>query len=359
MEWLRRFVPNLHEWVPLVLTLGVVALVLAGSEAILRLRERRTGRRPTVGRQLVMLAATAVGISAVILTLPLSESLRGRLLGLLGIVFTGVIGFSSTTFVANAMAGLMLRAVRNFRPGDWIRVGGEFGRVTERGLFHTEIQTEDRDLATLPNLFLVQQPVAVVRASGTVVGTNLSLGYDLDRATIEPLLLAAAESSGLANAFVHILELGDFAVTYRVAGFLEDVSHLLSARSKLRANVLDRLHAANVEIVSPTFMNQRRIDAATRFIPPARAVTAPPPQAPPPEELIFDKADQKASLEALRVERERLLGEIVALTKSASEAAGDERKRIASQLERLELRVAAIAQELLMEDEKEPSDGPG
>jgi len=37
-------------------------------------------------------------------------------------------------------------------------VGDYFGRVTERGLFHVEIQTEDRDLATLPNMFLVSQP---------------------------------------------------------------------------------------------------------------------------------------------------------------------------------------------------------
>jgi hypothetical protein len=267
-----------------------------------------------------------------------------------------VIGFSSTTFVANAMAGLMLRAVRNFRPGAWIRVGGEFGRVTERGLFHTEIQTEDRDLATLPNLYLVQQPVAVVRSSGTVVGTTLSLGYDLDRATIEPLLLAAAEASDLGSPFVHILELGDFSVTYRVAGFLEDVSHLLSSRSKLRANVLDSLHAANVEIVSPTFMNQRRVDSATRFIPPARAATDPGPEAPPPEELIFDKAARKASIEALRVEREKLLAEAADLEKSVQATAGEERERANAKVERLRARAEWLEQELTARAEQERDD---
>ena len=44
-----------------------------------------------------------------------------------------------------------------------------FGRVTERGLFHTEIQTEDRDLVTLPNLYLVTNPVKVVRTFLTVL----------------------------------------------------------------------------------------------------------------------------------------------------------------------------------------------
>jgi len=356
MEWLRELAPGLREWAPLAATLGIVALALMIAELSLQRRERRTGRRPTVGRQLVMLAATAVGISAVVLTLPLSESLRGRLLGLLGLVFTGVIGFSSTTFVANAMAGLMLRAVRNFRPGDWIRVGAEFGRVTERGLFHTEIQTEDRDLATLPNLYLVQQPVTVVRASGTVVGADLSLGYDLDRATVEPLLIRAAESSGLRNAFVRVLELGNFSVTYRVAGILDDVGQLLSARSKLRGSVLDTLHAANVEIVSPSFMNQRRIDAAKRFIPPARAAATPPREPPPPEALIFDKADQKATLEALRIDRERLLAEIANLEKSAAEADPAERERVAAAIERLRARADRIAGELAAESEREQAE---
>ena len=51
--------------------------------------------------------------------------------------------------------------------GDFISAGDQFGRVTERGLFHTEIQTETRDLTTVPNLFLVTHPVTTVRSSGT------------------------------------------------------------------------------------------------------------------------------------------------------------------------------------------------
>jgi len=58
---------------------------------------------------------------------------------LLGNVLTGVIAFSSTTFVANMMAGLMLRSVKSFTPGDFIEAGDYFGKATERGLFHTEI----------------------------------------------------------------------------------------------------------------------------------------------------------------------------------------------------------------------------
>jgi small conductance mechanosensitive channel len=36
-------------------------------------------------------------------------AMRGELLGLFGLVLTAVVALSSTTFVSNAMAGLMLR----------------------------------------------------------------------------------------------------------------------------------------------------------------------------------------------------------------------------------------------------------
>ena len=63
----------------------------------------------------------------------MGDTSRGQLLALLGLALTAVIALSSTTFVANAMAGLMLRSVKSFRPGDFIRVGEQSGRVTERG----------------------------------------------------------------------------------------------------------------------------------------------------------------------------------------------------------------------------------
>lgn len=94
--------------------------------------------------------------------------------------------------------------------------GGEhFGRVSKRGLFHTEIQTEDRDLITLPNLYLVSHPVTTVRNSGTIISSTVSLGYDVPRGRIEASLLRAAQNAGLQDPFVRIFELGDFSVSYR------------------------------------------------------------------------------------------------------------------------------------------------
>ena len=122
----------------------------------------------------------------------------------------------------------MLRSVGSFHPGDFIRVGENFGRVTEKGLVHTEIQSEDRDLITLPNLYLMNQPVGVIRTSGTLISAEVTLGYDVHRLRVRDLLKSAAEAAELSGPFVQILELGDHAIRYRVYGFLEDVANLVT-----------------------------------------------------------------------------------------------------------------------------------
>jgi small conductance mechanosensitive channel len=64
-----------------------------------------------------MLVLSALAIVATVLVLPVADGTRNRLLSLLGLVLTAMIALSSTSFVSNAMAGLMLRILGNFRPG--------------------------------------------------------------------------------------------------------------------------------------------------------------------------------------------------------------------------------------------------
>ena len=116
-------------------------------------------------RQLVNAGTGLVGIIALVLVLPIGSDVQGQLLSLIGIIISAAIALSSTTVLGNALAGFMLRIVKGFRTGDFIRVNDHFGRVSERGIFHTEIQTEQRELTTLPNLYLVQNPVTTTRSS--------------------------------------------------------------------------------------------------------------------------------------------------------------------------------------------------
>lgn len=299
MDYLESIPALLREWLPALLTLLVGIVVISTVYRIVMRRHTPTsGSR--ISQQLLIAALGGVFLVMVILQLPIEEAVRGQLLSLLGLLVTAAIALSSTTLIGNAMAGLMLRSIRNFRPGDFIVVDGHRGRVSELGLLRTEIQTERRNLTTLPNLYLITNPVTVVRPSGTFISATVSLGYDVPRANIEKCLLEAAENAGLTEPFVFVLELGDFSITYQAAGFLEDVKYLISAESKLRECMLDALHRAGIEIVSPTFMNQRQLAAERLFIPEVRhAAKSKPPAADEsrPEERMFDKAE-KAETEA-------------------------------------------------------------
>lgn len=276
-------------------------------------------------RQLAMLALTGIGIAVVLLAVPLEASTRNQLLAILGLLATATMGLSSTTLVANAMSSVMLRTTDSIRTGDYLRVGEHFGRVTERGLMHTEIQTESRELTTLPNSFLISNPFTVVRSSGTIISATLSLGYDVAVTEVETLLLNAGVQAGLKEPFVRVMELGNFAITYRVSGFLLDVKRLLSAQSDLCKAVIGSLHCAGVEIVSPSFMNQRPLKEGKKFIPKVCDLASESKVDKQPEELMFDKAEEAEQIE---IAREKIEAELTELEQRVNEVEDAERKRV-------------------------------
>ena len=211
-DLLEKLTDHLVDLLPALTVLALLVVCLPLAHRSLLGERSKVGTEQRLPRQLALLGVTLFGLVLLVIALPLETETRGQVLSLAGIAFTAVLTLSSTTFVGNAMAGLMLRSIRSFRPGDYIRVDGSFGRVTERGLFHVEIQTVDRDLTTLPNTFLITHPVKVVRADGTIVSETVSLGYDVSRQRVEALLLQAAERTGLVEPFVQVTELGDYSV---------------------------------------------------------------------------------------------------------------------------------------------------
>ena len=339
-------------FIPFLPALGgfvVSALVLWGANWFLMRHKEGLGAEAKLPRQLLLLLFTGIACSFVLLLIPMSEITRGQVLRLLGLMLTGVIAFSSTTFVANAMAGLMMRIVRSFRSGDFIRIGEQFGRVSERGLFHTEIQTEDRDLTTLPNLHLVSNPVTVIRSSGTIISATVSLSYDLRHETIEELLTQAATQTGLQEPFVLLKDLNDYSVSYRVAGFLPEVKQLLTARSNLRKNILDVLHRNNIEIASPALMIQRRQEEGSKIVPETSAIDSPPAQREnkeTPEEIIFDKAEDAAKVEGLIDEQTRLNQTIVSLKERKDSLDDTGRQKIDEEIVATQDRLDQLAKQI-------------
>jgi len=343
--------PFLESLIPTVVVGVVVVVVLLGADRFLKARLKgSTGfefRRP-----LVMLSLTLLGLIAVVVVLPIHDATQEDLLRLLGLLLSGALALSATTFLSNAMGGLMLRSVSNFKIGDFIRVDEHFGRVTERGLFHTEIQTEDRDLITLPNMLLVTSAVRHLRSTGTIVSATVSLGYDVGHQRIEACLLEAAAKAGLEDPFVQVKQLGDFSVTYRIAGLLVEVKQLFTARSELRKHVMDTLHTAHIEIVSPTVMTTRALHENAVILPAPGGAPRAAATSAESEGVVFDKADEAEQLEHRRKRHKQLADELKAVREQRDAAPpGEAREQLEAQLARLEAIEGTLGSEVASREE--------
>lgn len=298
-------------------------------------------------RQLIMACVVLIGLILAVLLMPVGDEMRGQLLSFMGILLSATIALSSTTLVGNAMAGLMVRSLRNCHVGDYIKVGEHFGRISQMDLLHVEIQTEDRDLTTLPNLYIVTNPVTVLRDSGTFLHVEVSLGYDVPRQKVETALIDAANRTELDKAFVQIRHLGDFSVSYRISGMLTDISKLISTRRKLRANTLDALHDADIEIVSPNFMNTRAINANVPVRPDDSTVLRTPVDYHDPDEAVFDKATQAEALEELKREYTEASQRLLELEQSLKDVGpGEERRPLSLEKKKLEASMARISKKI-------------
>jgi hypothetical protein len=166
----------------------------------------------------------------------------------------------------------------------------------------------------------------------------------------------ATSAAKLTDPFEHIMELGDNSISYRVAGFLSEVTHILSGRSKLRSKMLTTIHNAGIEIISPIVMNQRRLEEGVRVLPPRSTTPAmleDPAMENNPESLIFDKADAVAQIEALKDQPEAIREEIVGLKaqiKSKGKTIGPWIERRITQIQQEEERLSSVIQKA--EEEK-------
>lgn len=349
-ELIASFLPLLYMAIGVGGTLWTAHWLLIGRHADL-------GRERLFPRQIIMLGLTLVGLLALLLVMPISEGSRNQLIGVFGLLTSGIFAFSSTTIVANLMAGMLLRITKPFQIGDFIRTGDHFGRVSERGLFDTEIQTETRELVSLPNTYLISNPVTTIRSSGTIISTSLSLGYEVHHELAESLLVEAAQSCGLQDPSVQILDLGNFAVTYRVAGFLEETKLVLTARSNLCRKILDVLHGNGIEIMSPSYMNQRPLDAGAKAIPmPGRAASS--AERVTIEDIAFDKADLAESLDKEKYQLGVHIRELEVALKTAPDEDKDRiRMNIETDRERLKELEKVEVDSSVKEDVAEPVAG--
>lgn len=190
-------------------------------------------------------------------------------------VFIGlVVSLGSTSVVGNVMAGLVMTYMRPFHVGDYIRYGDTEGEVVEKSMLVTRIRTRKNELVTIPNSNMMSSQTfnytLSAREYGVIVHTKITIGYDEPWHKIERLLLEAADKTdGIKRSprpYVRITTLDDFYVEYEINGCTERAKTLPAVYSALHQNILDTMHGAGVEIMSPHI--QARRDDLPLQIPP-------------------------------------------------------------------------------------------
>lgn len=175
-------------------------------------------------------------------------------------VFIGVVvSLGSTSVVGNVVAGIVMTYMRPFHIGDFIRFGDTEGEVIEKSMLVTRIRTRKNDIVTIPNSNMLSSQTSNYTFSaqryGIIVHTKITIGYDEPHEKIESLLLQAAlQTDGIKKhpaPFARVTSLEDFYVEYEINGYTDRAKTLTTVYSALHQQILDTMHGAGVEIMSP------------------------------------------------------------------------------------------------------------
>src|SRR6185503_10545274 len=173
---------------------------------------------------------------------PSSDAFKGISI-FIGIVFS--LGSSST--IANIIAGYTMTYRRAFRMGDRVKISGVTGDVIEMRLQVTHLRTIKNEEVIIPNSTILNNEVvnysSLARTRGLILHTTVGIGYETAWRQVEAMLLLAADRTPEIKRepapFVRQLALGDFAVTYEINVYCDNVQAMGRIHTALHENILD------------------------------------------------------------------------------------------------------------------------
>jgi len=133
--------------------------------------------------------------------------------------------------------------------------------VENQSLMVTRLRTVKNEEIIIPNSILLNSTVLnysqYATEKGVILHTTVGIGYETSWRKVDAMLkLAADRTEGLLKdppPFVLKKELGDFAVTYEINAYCNDVQHVFQYYSRLHQNILDLFNENNVQIMTPAY----------------------------------------------------------------------------------------------------------
>ncbi len=177
-------------------------------------------------------------------------------------VFLGIlISLGSSSFIGNVIAGYSMTYRRAFKKGDRIKVDDFIGFVEEQKLLLTRLRSFKNEEIIIPNSVLLNSSIlnynTRVEDLGLILHTSVGIGYETPWRLVDAMLkLAADRTEGLLKQpppYVLMKSLGDFAVTYEINVYCNDVPKMHVYYTKLHQNILDIFNENNVQIMTPAY----------------------------------------------------------------------------------------------------------
>lgn len=191
-------------------------------------------------------------------------------------IFLGVlVSLGSTSAISNIFAGMVLIYTRSYQAGDVIECDQFFGTVIEKSMLTTRIRTPKNEDVVIPNgkilnTAIINHSENLRPASGLILHTKITIGYDAPWETVHTLLLDAASKTehvlDTPKAFVLQTKLDDFYVEYELNAYTHRPSRRPAILSELHQRIQDAFRNANMEITSPHYRAHR--DGTAPAIPP-------------------------------------------------------------------------------------------
>jgi small-conductance mechanosensitive channel len=235
--------------------------------------------------RIVTIIVWGLGIAVAYPFIPMSDSdaFRG-----LSVMFGFMLTLGSAGIVNQLMSGLVLVYSRALSVGDFVDLGETVGVVSEVGALSTKIINMRNEEVTIPNAVLVGSSIKnysrLAGARGTLVSTQVTIGYDTPWRQVHAMLIAAAEQTpGLRTTpkpFVYQRGLADWYVEYELFAHMDKPLERVPVLSALHANIQDQFNTYGVQIMSPHFVmqpgNNVVVPREQWHAPPATPDVAPP-----------------------------------------------------------------------------------